>query len=221
MILTLKILQVSLFAVPVIVLIVLGLVILLRPVAVINRRWLMLTFLPLLVANLLATVMGDMQNGIDLLPDWHFWAIVAVDATLAVGIGIWLRGVALYGLPLATAESLCREALETQGHSVTTRVDEKRTLLTTVPQATILTVTIEGREEEFWLTLRGGEVMIRMDSRRGMSLLKQKVLPALRGHQMPYDFQAHAMGALYLVLAVMLLTFGWIYFFEPRLLFVE
>jgi hypothetical protein len=221
MILTLKILQVSLFAVPVVALIVLGLVILLRPVAVINRRWLLLTFLPLLVANLLAAVVGDTQNGIALLPDWRFWAMVVVDVALAVGISIWLRGVALYGLPLATAEALCKEALEAQGYSVTARIDEKRTLLTTVPQATILTVTIEGREEEFWLTLRAGEVVVRTDSQRGMALLRQKVLPALRDHQTPYVFQAHAMGVLYLVLAVVLLTFGWIYFFEPRLVLVE
>ena len=51
MVMTLQILQVSLFAIPVIVLIALGLVILLRPVAVINRRWLLLTFLPLLVGE--------------------------------------------------------------------------------------------------------------------------------------------------------------------------
>ena len=221
MILTLQILQVSLFSVPVIVLIVLGLVILLRPVAVINRRWLLLTFLPLLVANLLAAVVGDTQNGIDLLSDWRFWAMVVVDAVLAVGIGFWLRGVALYGLSMATAEALCKEALEAQGYSVTARIGEKRTLLTTVPQATILAVTIEGREEEFWLIHRAGEVVARTDSRRGMSLLRRNVLPILRSHQTPYVFQAHAMGVLYLVLAVMLLTFGWIYFFEPRLALVE
>ena len=221
MILTLQILQVSLFTIPVIVLIVLGLVILLRPVAVINRQWLLLTFLPLLLANLLATVMGDTQNGIAVLPDWRFWAIVAVDLVLAVGIGIWLRGAALYGLPLTRAETLCRDALEAQGYSVSPRIGEKRTLLTTVPQATIFSVTIEDGEEDIWLTSRAGEVLVRTDSRRGMTLLRQKVLPALRNHQTPYVFQAHAMGILYLVLAVVLLVFGWIYFFEPRLLFVE
>ena len=221
MVMTLQILQVSLFSIPILVLVILGLVILLRPVAVINRRWMLLTFLPLLLANLLAVVMGDTQNEIAILLDWRFWAIVAVDMVLAVGISIWLRGVALYGLELTRAKKLCREAIEAKGYTVSPKTGEKQSLLNTVPQASILSVTIEGREEDIWLTSRAGEVVIRADSRRGMSLLKQDVLPALRKVQTPYMFQAHAMGVLYLVLAVVLLVFGWIYFFEPRLLLVE
>jgi len=221
MVMTLQILQVSLFSIPILVLVILGLVILLRPVAVINRRWMLLTFLPLLLANLLAVVMGDTQNEIAILLDWRFWAIVAVDMVLAVGISIWLRGVALYGLELTRAKKLCREAIEAKGYTVSPKTGKKQSLLNTVPQASILSVTIEGREEDIWLTSRAGEVVIRADSRRGMSLLKQDVLPALRKVQTPYMFQAHAMGVLYLVLAVVLLVFGWIYFFEPRLLLVE
>lgn len=219
MILTLQILQVSLFSIPIIVLIVLGLVILLRPVAVVDRRWLLLTFLPLLVANLLAAVMGDIQNDIVALLDWRFWAIVAVDAALVVGIGFWLRGIALYGLTLTTTESLCRTALQAAGYDVSVRIGEKRTLLTTERQATIFTVLIEDAEEEIWLTYRAGEVIIRTDSARGRALLKQ-ILPTFQKHQAGYVFQYHAMGILYLVLAVVLLVLGWIYFFEPRLVLV-
>ena len=220
MILTLQILQVSLFAIPVLVLIVLGLVILLRPVAVINRRWLLLTFLPLLVANLLAIFTNDTANGIAVLPDWSFWANVAVDLALAAGISFWLRGVAVYGLPLTVVETLCRDALVGQGIEVSARIGEKRTLLTTERQATIFTVVVGGKEEEIWLTSRTGEVVIQADSAQGRALAKQ-VIPILRNHQAPYAFQHHAVGILYLVLAAVLLVFGWIYFFEPRLVIVE
>ena len=220
MVMTLQILQVSLFAIPVIVLIALGLVILLRPVAVINRRWLLLTFLPLLVANLLAIVMNDTENGIAPLPDWQFWAFVAVDLALAAGISLWLRGVAVYGLPLTTVEMLCRDALLAQGVEVSPRIGEKRTLLTTEKQATIFTVVIDGKEEEIWLNSHAGEVVIRADTARGRALVKQ-VLPVLHKHEAQYAFQYHAMGILYLVLAVVLLVFGWIYFFEPRFVVVE
>ncbi|MBG0770934.1 MAG: hypothetical protein H0S82_04460 [Anaerolineaceae bacterium] len=217
---TLQILQVSLFAIPVTVLIVLGLVILLRPVAVINRRWLLLTFLPLLAANLLAIVTNDTANGVATLPDWRFWANVTVDLALAAGISFWLRGFAVYGLPLTTVETLCRDALIAQGIEVSVRIGEKRTLLTTERQATIFSVNIEGKEEEIWLTSRTGEVVIQADSAQGKALAKQ-ILPLLRNHQTPYAFQHHAVGILYLVLAVVLLVLGWIYFFEPRLVVVE
>ena len=221
MIMTLQILQVSLFAIPVVVLTILGLVILLRPVVVLNRRWLLLTFLPLLLANLAAIVMNDTQNGIATLPDWRFWAIAVVDLALAGGSWVWLRGMALYGLPQTQTETLCKEALEAQSYSVAARVGEKRTLLTTVPQVTILTVTLEdGAQEEIWFTSRAGEVVLRADSRRGMALLRG-LLPRLRAHQTAYVFQAHVVGILYLVLALVLLVFGWIYFFEPRLVLVE
>jgi len=220
MIMTLQILQVSLFAIPVIALAAFGLVILLRPSAVLNRRWLLLTFLPLLLANLVSIVMNNAQNEIATLSDWRFWAIAAVDLVLAGGIWVWLRGVALYGLPLAQAESLCKGALEEQGYSVSARVGEKRTLLTTAPQATVLTVALDGREEDIWFTSRAGEVIVRADSRQGMALLRLLLLP-LRSHPVTYVFQEHVMGVLYLVLALVLLVFGWIYFFEPRLLLIE
>lgn len=220
-IMTLQILQVSLFAVPVIALAALGMVILLRPSAALNRRWLLLTFLPLLLANLVSIVMNDAQNEIATLSDWRFWVIVAVDLVLAVGIWVWLRGVALYGLPLAQAELLCKDALEARGYSVAARVGEKRTLLTMAPQATILTVTLaDGEQEEIWFTSQAGEVIVRADSRQGMALLR-RLLPPLRSHPVTYVFQEHVMGVLYLVLALVLLVFGWIYFFEPRLLLVE
>jgi len=220
MVLTLQILQVSLFALPAVVLIVLGLVILLRPVSVINRHWLLLTIFPLLVANLLAIAMNDTENGIAILPDWRFWAIVAVDLALAVGISFWLRGIAVYGMPLTAVEALCRDALQSQGYEVSPRIGEKRTLLTTENPATIFALKIEGLDEEIWLTSRAGEVILRADSRRGRTLVK-KILPELRKQKVPYAFQYHAMGILYLVLAVVLLVFGWIYFFEPRLVAVS
>ena len=75
--------------------------------------------------------MNDTENGIAPLPDWQFWAFVAVDLALAAGISLWLRGVAVYGLPLTTVETLCRGALLAQGVEVSPRIGEKRTLLTT------------------------------------------------------------------------------------------
>lgn len=220
MILPLQILQVSLFAVPVLVLVALGWVILRRPVTVLNRRWLLMTFVPLLLANLAAIVMNDTQNAILTLADWRFWAIAAVDLGLAAGIWVWLRGFAVYGLTLPQAETLCRAALKAQGYDVSARVGEKRSLLVTAPQATILTVSLADGEEELWLAERAGEIVLRADSRRGMALLKG-LLSSLRTFPAEYHFKAHTMGILYLVLAVVLLVFSWVYFFEPRLLLVE
>jgi hypothetical protein len=220
MTITLQIVQVSLFAIPILVLVALGWMILRLPVTVMNRRWLLMTFVPLLLANLAAIVMNDSQNAIQVLADGRFWLIAAVDVALTVGIYLWLRGYSVYGLTLTQAETACREALEAQGLDVSVRVGEKRALLVTAPQATIFTVTLADGEEELWLTARAGEVVLRADSQCGMALLKD-LLPSLRAYPAEYHFKAHSMGVLYLVLAVVLLVFGWIYFFEPRLILVE
>ena len=62
--------------------------------------------------------------------------------------------------------------------------------------------------------------MIRVKSRGDRKALCP-FLVEIRNIKNTYDFSQHAIGVLYLVIAVVLAVFGWIYFFEPRLVLIE
>ncbi len=220
MILTLQVLQVVLFAIPILTLLIYGLLILIRPVVVIDRRWMLLVFLPLLAANLLAMWENDSVNEVTVLTDWRLWLIFATDLALGVGLTLSLRGRAIYGVSSSDAAYLIREALEKAGVNVESRIGEKRSIWTMPQNAQILTLHTQTGTEDIWFTSRAGEVLMRTSSRQGMATVR-KALPAVRTVQTEYLFSAHAMGVLYLVLGVVFSVLSWIIFFEPKLLLIE
>jgi hypothetical protein len=218
--LTLQILQVALFTLPILTLLIYGLIVLIRPVSVIDRRWMLMVFLPLLLANLLAIWENDSVNAVTALTDWRLWLILLTDVALSVGLTLGLRGVLIYGLTAADAAYLTMAALRKEGFEVESNSGEKRSVWAMPQKAEILSFQTEGETEEIWFTSRAGEVLARMDSRRGMAALR-KSLPAIRNVQTEYLFSAHAMGVLYLVLGVVLAVLGWIFFFEPRIVLID
>ena len=76
-----------------------------------------------------------------------------------------------------------------------------------------------GGKEKIWVIERFYEVVLRASSQQGVCLVRQ-LLPELRQVEQPYDFRRHAVGILYMLLGVVLAVFGWIFFFEPRLILV-
>ena len=220
MVLTLQILQVALFTIPILALLVHGLIILFRPISIINRRWMLLVFLPLLAANLLAIWENDSLNEVTALTDWRLWLILVTDLALGTGLTLGLRGMVVYGLSISDAAYLVGEALMALGFDVDSHPGEKRTIWAAAQTAEILTVKTEKGGGDIWLTSRAGEVMIRADSRKGLAVLRQ-VFPKVRSSQSEYVFSAHATGILYIVLGVVFAVLSWIFFFEPRLVLID
>ncbi len=213
----LQIVQVALFTLPILYLLVMGLVILLRPVAVLNRRWLLLVFLPLLVANPLAFAEADLRNDVAVVSDWAFWALVGVDLLLAGG-GLWLfRGYSVYGLDEAQVRDGLVEALRAAGRTAAVSQDEQKTLLSKPQNVTTLTVTQGGAAETIWLTARAGEVVVHTRSRVMMKQLRP-ALASVGKNQREGGSPQRALGVLYLVVAVVFAVLTWIFFFEPRIL---
>jgi hypothetical protein len=219
-VLTLQILQVTFFAIPILNLLIYGLIILIRPISVINRRLMLLIFLPLLLANLLAIWENDSMNDVSAIADWRLWLILVTDIVLGTGLAFGLRGVAIYGLTDSDAAYLFAEALRAKGFEVESHSGAKRSLLAISQTANILTVKTEKGSEDIWLTSRSGEVLVRVKTRQGLTILR-KVVPLVRSTQSEYVFSAHAMGILYIVLGVVLAVLSWIFFFEPRLILIE
>ncbi len=220
MVQTLQILQVTLFAIPILGLLALGLIILIRPMNIIDRRWLLLVFLPLLLANLLATWENDSLNEVAALTDWRLWLVLVTDLVLGVGLTLGLRGILIYGLNVSDTVYLLAEALHGAGFEVNSHLGEKRSLLAAAQTADILTVNAEKGPEDIWLTSRAGEVLIRVGSRRGLAILR-KAIPAVRSTQSEYAFSEHAIGIIYIVLGVVFAVLSWIFFFEPRLILID
>lgn len=213
----LQILQVALFTIPILYLLVLGLVILLRPVAVLNRRWLLLVFLPLLVANPLAFAEADLRNDVTVVSDWAFWVLVGVDLLLAGG-GLWLfRGYSVYGLGEAQVRDGLVEALRAAGRTVAVSQGEQKTLLSKPQNVTTLTVTQGEAAGTLWLTARAGEVVVHTRSRVMMKQLRP-ALASVGKNQREGGSPNRALGMLYLVVAVVFAVLTWIFFFEPRIL---
>jgi hypothetical protein len=213
----LQVLQVALFVIPTIYFLVVGLLTLLRPVIVLNRRWLLLVFLPLLVANPLAFVEADLRNDVVVISDWAFWVLLGVDLLLAGGVFWFFRGYSVYGLSEAQVRDGLVEALRAEGRDATAAPGERKTLLSQAQPATRLTLTEGASSETIWLFGRAGEVVIHARSRAVMKRLRP-ALAALRTHQDVGGDANRALGILYLVLAVVFAVLTWIFFFEPRIL---
>jgi len=217
---TLQTLQLILFAIPLLTLLAIGTVILIKPVSAINRRWMLLVFLPMLLANLLAILENDSLSNDVVLSDWRLWLILVTDVALAVGIIFTFHGFIVYGLSATETEDTLVNILRAEGYEVEQRMGEKRVLWGRIRNAFILMVQNGDQSEDVWITSRGDEVLIRMDSPSGLHLLK-KTLSAIQSTKTTYDFRAHAMGVLYIVLAVVFAGLSWIFFFEPRLILIE
>lgn len=217
---TIQILQLILFIIPGVVLITMGVVILAKPVSVINRRWYWAVFLPLLLANPLALIENSpIWPGIGPV-NWRVWLILAADIFLVVWITLAFRGYMVFGVNVVEAQSILKEAFESMGYEVKVRTGEKRALWGRAWEAHILDVSRSGQSVEIWMTERFNEVDVRADTRSSRPLLKA-ALPSLRQLDKPYLFKDHAMGILFIVLAVVFAVLGWIFFFEPRLIFIE
>lgn len=211
----LQILQVILFSIPTLTLLGIGVVILSRSVSIVDRRIYLVVFIPLLLANTLVLFEG---NGVDF--NWRTWLILGADLALIIG-AIWLsRGFQVYGLSAETIVNVLINAFRQHDYSVETRITEKRDLWGRTRDACILTVQKVDEEISLWIITRFNEVSIRTQQRAQTEYLHQ-ALPSLRQKEAPYEFKSHAMGVLYIVIALVFAVLTWIFFFEPRLILVE
>lgn len=217
---TIQILQLILFIIPGIVLIAMGVVILVKPVSVIDRRWYWAVFFPLLLANPLALIENSpIWPGIGPI-NWRVWLILAADIFLVIWIILTFRGYMVFGMNAGETQTLLEEALQSMGYMVKMRTGEKRALWGRTWEARILDVSRAGQSTEIWISERFNEVILRSDTAAGRAVLKA-ALPSLRQAEKPYNFKDHAMGILFIILAVVFAVLGWIFFFEPRLIFIE
>ncbi len=208
---------VLMFTTSIISMIILGCAILIRPVSAINRRWYLAIFLPLLIANPLALL--DRTN-----PPFSDWPtliiLLAADALLVVGFFLVFRGMTVYGLTLEDTQDLLIKNLKELGFNVQKKIGEKAYWLGKVKDAHILTIKRGDISEQIWLTQQFNEVILRVDSQKGWRLLKS-VMPGIRKQKTTYQFSSHAMGVLFIILALVFAALTWIFFFEPRLILIE
>lgn len=216
MIHTIQSLQVILFAVPVVALLAIGGVILHRPVSIVDRRGFLVILIPLLLANTLAILAGRGE----LHMDWRTWLILGADLVLIAGAVRFSRGFQVYGLTPETVEQILVNVLREKGFTVETVSTEKRDLWGKTRNAHLLSAGKAGQMHRFWLTARFNEVLIRAERWADTKHLHQ-ALPALRVEKVSYDFKAHAVGVLYIVLALVFAVLVWIFFFEPRFILID
>lgn len=217
---TLQIAQLILFTFPVITLGAMGVWVLTQPVCIINRRWYLLIFLPLILANSLAVVEDLLSSQHAGLTDWRFWLVVATDVVL-----VWLvlklyRGVVLYGLDAETITTTLTEVLRDQGVAVDVNSSSRSQMLGSPVEAQTLTITNGETQKEICLTTRSNEVHLQADSRLAHTMLKE-TLPALRKIEKVYSINARMIGVLYIVLGILLAVVSWIFFFEPRIILIQ
>ncbi len=220
MVLNLLTLQLVLFLIPILFLLALGLLILFKPVTIMDRRWMLLAFLPILLDNLLAIFGNETLSWEQILRDGYFWLILGADLTLAIGITLTMRGYVVYGLtPEQVAQALA-QAMTDAGYTADAAQGEWKSIWGRASEAVVITWETGGQSRSCAITSRTGEVMIRTKARSDLRLLSA-FMGKIRNVKNPYEFSQHAVGVLYLVMAFVLAVFGWIYFFEPRLVLIE
>lgn len=213
---TLQVFQVILFGIPILTLLTIGVVILHRSVSIVNRRWFLAVIIPLLLANTLTIIADNSQPNLD----WRTWLILGANIVLVVG-SIWVtHGFQVYGLNIEAVEYVLIEFLQQQGFTVNTHSAEKRDVWGRIQMAHRLTAVKAEQTQVFWITERFNEVLMRAERSTTSNLLGQS-LPALREEKVPYDFKAHAVGVLFIVLALVFTVLTWIFFFEPRFILIE
>ena len=95
---SLPILQFGLLVIMAIFLFELGLVVLLRPVSIINSRWLTFTGLPLPIVNLLPIVIKDAQHGMMFSQDFGMWILFVFVLTLIMVFAFYRQSYVVIGL---------------------------------------------------------------------------------------------------------------------------
>lgn len=210
-----QILQVTLFALSTLTLLGIGILILSRAVSIVDRRIYLLVFIPLLLANTLALFEGN-----EVRFNWRTWLILGADLVLIVGAILLSRGFQVYGLNTEMVVDILTETFRQQGYTVKTKAAEKRDLWGRTRDACVLTAQKLDEELLFWIITRYNEVAIRAQQRSHTKYLRD-TLPALSQQKVPYDFKSHAVGVLYIILALVFAVLTWIFFFEPRLILIE
>jgi len=212
---TLQILQVILFTIPTLALVGIGLAILCRTVSIVDHRWFLAVFIPLLLANALSILIDDSQSY-----NWRVWLILGADVIL-IAVAIYVaRGYQINGLSPETVIQVLTDDLRQQGFIVEVSSTDRRDLWDKTKEASLITAEKSGRLDQFWVTARFNEVLVRTEQRRSSCCLRTS-LPALQQVEVPYDFKAHAAGVLYIILALVFAVMTWIYFFEPRFILIE
>ena len=209
---SLQILQLSLFGVSILVLLALGAVILLNSVSVVNRRWYLAVFLPLLLASPAAFFSEDTVSS-----DWRTWLVAVAGVAVVVVLVVVMRGYLVYGLGVDAVESALVRFIQADGGSVKSSFAERHSFWGSGRPARVLSIVQKSQQGFIWLTSRFNEVLIQADSAEATALLRQ-ALPALRQvDQDESDFSSRATGFLYCVVALVFAVMSWIFFFEPRL----
>jgi len=214
---TLTIIQIGLFALPMLSLFGLGVVILVKPVNVINRRWYMAVIAPLLLANPLVVLDNTLRSVGEISLGWRFWVVLVVDILLLVGITWWFRGYLVYGLSASEVEDGLKHEFEARGLEVQKNIGVKSSLMGGSGDAYVLTVTAQGTSADIWISERYKEVLLQVDTKRGYQILKRE-LSSLRETDLPYQIKAHLMGILFIIFAFVVAVMLWIFFFEPKLI---
>lgn len=217
---TIQVLQVILFAIPVAALWMMGILLILRPVNIINRRWGLLIFMPLLAANVLAVLENYLSSEQGVMLGWEVWLILGVD--LVLGVVFWLnsRGFLVYGITAGALEEALTGLYREKGASAAPRLEEERLFLDGRRTARILTVEKGHQIAEIKITERFNETVIQAQSKEGREMLKS-VFPMLRRMANGSRTKSRAVGVLYLVLGLVFSVLSWIFFFEPRLFLIE
>jgi len=213
---TLQILQVTLFAIPILALLLIGVAILIRSVSSVDRRWFLAILIPLLLANTLTIFTSNSQ----LQTSWRTWLILGVNLVLILGAISVMRGFQVYGLTAEQVETRLSVILRQQEFDLTTHHADKRDLWGRTRDATVLTVKKADCEHIFWITTQFNEVLIQAKGYTDLKIIRQ-MLPVLRDEKVPYELQAHLTGVLYIVLALVFGVLTWIFFFEPRLILID
>jgi len=215
-----QVFQVILFYIPVITLLMMGLVILIKPVSVINRRLFMVVFVPLLLANIMAVMAESFSSGSPVDKNWQFWLTLAVDISLSVTVLFTFRGFLVYGMCAAQVETALTQAFRMEGGVVTSQVVKKRTLLGGEQDVCVLDIHKADQHESLLIIDKVNEVLVQRISRAAMADLS-KALPDEECQDDAHQVKSHRIGVLYLVLAFVFAVSVWIFFFEPRLVLIE
>ena len=217
----LQIFQVVFFTIPVVILVGMGVYILITPIGFIPRRWFLGVFLPFLLANPLAIIEDQLSEGASLTSDWRFWLILVADLTLAgIILRIYRSGWLVCGID---ADQLVRQLaayFEDHGRTVAIRQDQKQPLLGRLWEAQVIQVSESGQVHEIWIMTRESEVRLQVETAVEASLVRRALIAMRQGERLT-DFRLRAVGVLYIVLGLVIAFFGWIYFFEPRLILLE
>jgi len=215
-----QVIQVILFCSPVITLLILGFVILIKPISVIDQRLFLVVFIPLLLANMLAVVEESLSNGNPLGNNWRFWLTLMVDISLILMVLFAFRGVLIYGMSAAQVEAALTQVFRGRGVLVRSHAVKRRTVLGGEQNARALDIHRSDQHKPIYIMDKVNEVLIQGLSRAAAADMS-KALPDGESQGNAHQVQSHRIGVLYLVLALIFAVVVWIFFFEPRLVLIE